>query len=114
MFGTKWQYGEREPQDWSVNDTEANTSHPYYTFGEKAYAWRNGSKLDFTMDCYENRLTLTWDDTSYTMDLPDVNEYPPCPFLFFYGTELTATISRRDVKEEQEGKSDCKLEEKKS
>lgn len=102
MLGTKWQYGEREPQDWTVNDTPANTVHPYYTFGEKAYAWRSGTQLHFSMDCYESKLRLTWDDVSYSMDLPDVTECPPCPFLFFYGTELTAIISRREVTEKED------------
>jgi hypothetical protein len=96
MFGSKWQYGEREPQDWTVSEHPANTTHPYYTFQEQTYAWRIGTKLDFSMDCYENKLTLTWDEVSYSMDLPDVNEAPPCPFIFFYGTELTAIISRKD------------------
>mmetsp|Transcript_22906 Transcript_22906/g.38764 ORF Transcript_22906/g.38764 Transcript_22906/m.38764 type:complete len:257 (+) Transcript_22906:71-841(+) len=113
MLGSKWQYGEREVQEWSVNDTPANTCHPYYTFGEKAYAWNHGTKLDFSMDCYENRLTLTWDEQSYTMDLPDVNEYPPCPFLFFYGTELTAIISKREEKKEVKGEEKKEGEEKK-
>ena len=93
MFGTKWQHGERQSQDWSVNDTAANTLHPYYTFQEKAYAWTIGTTLSFCLDCYENTLTLTWDEREYVMDLPDVTMAPPCPFIFFYGTELTAIIS---------------------
>ena len=95
MFGTRWQYGEREPNDWTVHETPANTVHPYYTFQEQTYAWKTGTVLDFSMDCYENKLTLTWDDVDYVMDVPDVNEAPPCPFLFFYGTELTAIISQQ-------------------
>lgn len=93
MFGTKWQSGERGEQDWSTNDVPANTIHPYYTFKEPTYAWTSGTVLSFKLNTYESSLTLSWDGREYVMSVPDIETAPLCPFLFFYGTELTALIS---------------------
>ena len=95
MFGARWRYGEREQNDWSVHDTPSNTVHPYYTFQEKTYAWKSGTILNFCLDGYENKLTLTWDDKEYVMEVSDISEVPLCPFIYFYGTELTAIINKK-------------------